>query len=109
MKNLTVLILVVLAGWWLWNTFKPSKYIGFYYPNAGDLMTYKQSFELDSLEQCRDWVDDISGGRTDTGFDYECGNNCKLSEDYKYLQEHDPQKISQYNLKPTYVCDETLE
>lgn len=80
-------------GFWLWNNIiSPPRFIGFYYPNADDLLTYEQSPELDSLEQCREWVHGVSGGRTDADFDYECGKDCKLSQ-----------------AGGIYICDETLE
>ncbi|MFY9484296.1 MAG: hypothetical protein WAP74_01585 [Patescibacteria group bacterium] len=117
-KNYTtstgIVALIILGLGLIWFLFfrghdKWYKWLGFYYPNAGDLLNYKQSSELNSLEECREWVDVISGGRTDTGFDYECGKNCKLTDDYKYLLKNDPKKLTQYNLKPTYVCKQTLE
>jgi hypothetical protein len=55
-------------------------------------LTYKQSPELDSLEQCREWVENVSGGRKDADFDYECGKDCKLSQ-----------------TGDSYICDETLK
>lgn len=104
-----MLVVFGFVVYWLWGVLKPDKYIGFYYPDAGNLLDYEQSYELGSLEECREWVDDVSNGRTDTGFDYECGKNCKLSEDYQYLLKNDPGKLRQYNLQPSYVCEETLE
>ena len=93
MKRLLGIVAIGFILFWLWNNVvSPPKFIGFYYPDAGNLLNYKQSSELNSLEQCREWIDDISGGRTDTGFDYECGKNCKLSGG-----------------GGTYVCEETLE
>ena len=93
MGNLLSIVVVIFIFFWAWNNLiSPPKFIGFYYPNADNLLVYKQSPELSSLEQCRNWIDDISGGRTDTSFDYECGKNCKLSES-----------------GGIYVCDETLE
>lgn len=110
MKNLIGISVLIFISYWIWSTIiSPPKWIGWYYPDASNLLNYKQSPELDSLEQCREWVDQISGGRTDTGFDYECGKNCEISDDYKYLQENSPDKLVEYNLKPTYVCNETVE
>lgn len=92
MKNLVILALFGLGIYFLWKTVLfPSKWIGFYYPDANDLTNSKQSPELKSLEECREWVDDVSNGRTDTGFDYECGKRCK------------PSKTG-----GIYVCDETV-
>ena len=93
MRNTIGLIILILALHWVWNNvISPPKWIGFYYPSASNLSNYEQSPELNSLEECRDWVDEASNGRTDTGFDYECGKDCKLSE-----------------TGGIYICDETLE
>lgn len=93
MKGTVGLAILIFTLFWIWNNIiSPPKFIGFYYPNIGDLSTYKQSPELDSLEQCREWVGDMVGERTDNSYDYECGKNCKLSKSLLI-----------------YVCDETLE
>jgi hypothetical protein len=92
MGNILKVLLFIGAVYYLWTVLKPDKYIGFYYPDAGDLLTHIQSHELESLEECREWVDDVSDGRTDDGFDYECGMNCKLSQ-----------------TGGIYICEETLE
>lgn len=93
MTRILSLVIAVIAIYWVWNNIiSPPKWIGFYYPDAGNLYSYKQSDEFGSLTECREWVDDISGGRTDTGFDYECGKNCKLSQ-----------------TGGIYICDETVD
>jgi len=93
MKNVVGVVVIGFVLFWLWNNvISPPKFIGFYYPDAGNLFDYKQSPELTSLEQCREWVDDVKNGRTDNDFDYECGKCCKLSDG-----------------GGIYVCDETLE
>jgi hypothetical protein len=93
MRSIVGLVIVGFIIFWIWNNIiSPPKYIGFYYPDVGDLTVFKQSPELDSLHDCRDWVDDMIGERTDDNYDYECGKNCKLGK-----------------LGDLYVCDETLE
>ncbi|KKT39861.1 hypothetical protein A3K29_00765 [Candidatus Collierbacteria bacterium RIFOXYB2_FULL_46_14] len=93
MKGIISFAVLIFVIFWIWNhVISPPKFTGFYYPNAGELSVYKQSPELDSLEECREWVEDISGGRTDQNFDYECGKNCRLSE-----------------AGGIYICNETLE
>lgn len=50
MKNVLGLVVFVFIVFWLWNSvISLPKFIGFYYPNAGDLLTYEQSPELDAL------------------------------------------------------------
>jgi len=65
----------------------------YYYPDANNLSEDISSVAtFDSLELCRDWVDEqVSIFNPDgTGYDYECGKNCDISGG-----------------KP-YVCEETL-
>ncbi len=93
MKSLFGLVIICFISFWLWNNvISPPKYIGFYYPDSSNLFIYKQSPELSSLEQCHEWVNEVSNERTDTNFDYECGKDCKLSKSGEM-----------------YVCDETLK
>jgi hypothetical protein len=90
----------------------PSKWLGFYYPDAGNLMkSIQSSQEFKTLDECRNWAEEMadSQGRTDTNWDYECGKGCKLASDYKDLSENHPEMIREYNLTPSYVCDETLD
>lgn len=91
MKNLFKVALVGLLIYWIWGALKPDKWIGFYYPDADNLSNYRQSWELESYSECLEWVDDVSNGRTDTGFDYECGKNCKPNKEWG-----------------GYICEETL-
>ena len=94
MKKILTIIIIAVVIWGIFSFLKGDKYVGFYYPDANDLTNDIQSSEVfDSLEMCRDWVDEqISIYNTDgSGYDYECGKNCDLSGG-----------------KP-YVCEETLE
>lgn len=94
MKPLLIIIAVALIAWGVFSFLKSDEYVGFYYPDASNLLSDIQSpGSFDSLELCRDWVDEqVSKYNPDgTGYDYECGKNCKLSGG-----------------KP-YVCEETLE
>jgi hypothetical protein len=57
--------------------------MGFYYPTAGDLQTYHKSpSEFDTIDECRDWIDEQVDvyNPTGEGYDYECGSSCKLSD-----------------------------
>ncbi len=94
MKNLIIVVVIILVSWVGRSLLTGDDYVGFYYPDANNLLSDIQSPNtFDSLELCRDWIDgQISKYNSDgTGYDYECGKNCDLSGG-----------------KP-YVCEETLE
>lgn len=89
---IVILTAVIILG--LSTFFKKDTYIGFYYPDANNLMNDIQSEEtFDSLDACRNWVDEQVSiyNQNDSNYDYECGKNCNISGD-----------------KP-YTCEETLE
>jgi hypothetical protein len=94
--TLFLLAIVLVLIWGGTTFFKNDEYIGFYYPDAGNLFEDIQSTNtFDSLDACRNWIDlqksihNQDGTKQD---DYECGKNCHL----------------QNGQKP-YVCEETLE
>ena len=92
-KKVIVLILIVAGVVFLFNLFKKDQYIGFYYPDAGNLINDIQSpTTFDSIDVCRNWIYSVANDRKDGNYDYECGKNCKL----------------QNGQKP-YICEETLE
>lgn len=74
-KFLVVLMLIFLCGCSLKDS-----WTAFYYPNLDNLSVYEMSPDLDSLEECRDWIDDIAS--YNINYDYECGKNCKYKKDY---------------------------
>lgn len=90
-------ILLVFAIWWIWGHWlaKPT-WTATFYPDAGNL-TISQSYQVDSLEGCRDWVDTQALLLGVTDYDYECGTNCEL-------KANPPGISGQY-----YICDETFE
>ncbi len=95
MKKIIFLIIIFVIIGWLISLFKGDSYIGFYYPDAGNLFNDIQSENtFDSLDACRNWINEqVSINNPDgSGYDYECGKNCKLQ-----------------NGKKPYVCEETLE
>lgn len=75
-------------------------WMGFYYPDAGDLKVSIISQKFASLEECRNWVAGRRNLRTRTvdedgepiQDDYECGKNCKFDKDMD-----------------VYVCKETTD
>lgn len=90
MKNLVLIIIVVLAVWGASVLLGGDEYVGFYYPDENNLLNDIQSPVLfSSLEACRDWVDEQVSlyNSNDTGYDYECGKNCKLSSGKPYRCE----------------------
>jgi len=94
MKIIVGIIILVLLIWGFSVLFKKDVYIGFYYPDAGNLTNDIQSDgNFNTLEACRDWIDKQAStyNPNDSNYDYECGKNCDLSGG-----------------KP-YICEETLE
>lgn len=110
MSNAVTIFLLIVAGFVIWMTVPHAKYRAFYYPNAEYLHDPEISQdEFNSVEACREWVDLASGGRADEGYTYECGKNCKLSEDYMYLLENEPETIKEMKLEPEYICEEVVD
>jgi hypothetical protein len=94
MKIALQVLLVTLVVWGIYSFVQKDEYLGFYYPDANNLSEDISSVvTFDSLESCRDWVNEqVSIFNPDgTGYDYECGRNCDTSSG-----------------KP-YVCEETLQ
>ena len=97
--KVTVIIIVfgvvIYAGY---SFLKPDVYVGFFYPNANNLIVNVMSDEtFESLSDCRVWAETMALEYAedvlshDNGYDYECGKNCDLSD-----------------IKP-FVCEETLK
>lgn len=94
MKVALQILVVIIVIWVIYSFVQKDEYLGFYYPDANNLSEDISSVvTFDSLELCRDWVDEqVSIFNPDgTGYDYECGKNCDTSGG-----------------KP-YVCEETLQ
>lgn len=99
MKTRQIIFSLIAIAILIWGTktlFKEDVYIGFYYPDASNLLYDIQSDgSFGSLDECRAWVNKQKStlnpdkAKQD---DYECGKNCDL----------------QNGQKP-YVCEETLE
>lgn len=89
-----ILFVLVIITWVIFSFLNSDKYVGFYYPDMSNLSNNIQSTDIfDSLEACRDWVDEqvYNYNPNDYSYDYECGKNCNLSGG-----------------KP-YICEETLQ
>lgn len=93
MKIKIVVVVVVVVVIFIFLG-KNDKWLGFYYPDRNNLTSHIQSAEVDSLEECRVWVESQVSiyNPSGYGYDYECGKNCKLKKDWDI-----------------YVCEETLD
>lgn len=65
---------------------RASAYVGFFYPNASNLLVDVQSpSEFEALWECRAWVEDMALDYAQeilshgNGYDYECSLNCDMS------------------------------
>ncbi|EKD95454.1 MAG: hypothetical protein ACD_24C00485G0008 [uncultured bacterium] len=95
MKNvLGIFILGLIIGFVTYFIKKPIIYIGYFYPNYEELKLWKESDLLESLEECRKWVNATADEYNDyllinfkkeydyNMLDYECGVDCRLGDDY---------------------------
>ncbi|OHA56954.1 MAG: hypothetical protein A2114_00205 [Candidatus Vogelbacteria bacterium GWA1_51_14] len=90
MKNILIIIGVLITILGIATLFKSDQYVGFYYPDANDLLNDIQSQQtFDSLDLCRDWIDEQVSiyNPDDSEYDYECGKNCDLSGGKPYICE----------------------
>lgn len=85
---------VIFLGmiWWWWNN--NTTWQGFYYPNAENLTRSINSPTFKTVDECRDWVDEMvyKYNPSGYGYDYECGKNCKKKSDIDM-----------------YLCEETVD
>lgn len=92
----STLIMIAIVYFVVSYFLKDDKWLGFYYPDGNDLQTYKVSRELKSVEECREWVEQMQSKynpNNDGSDDYECGKNCEESE----------------TIEDFYHCKETVE
>lgn len=74
-------IIFAIACWYGYTHWvHKTTWMAFYYPNAGDTFTY-QSRTVGSLQECQDWVSTKAAATGNTGYDYECGTDCKPGYD----------------------------
>ena len=76
MKKIIVLISIPFTISWC----NSSDYTWFYYPNKNDLSIFEQSWKLDSLQECRNWVN--WQWYDESIWDYEFGYKCKYNNNY---------------------------
>lgn len=72
-----ILLLVVVIATAV-QFFKSDTWHPVYYPNPTNLTNHVNGPVVDSLEQCRDWIEREANRRGQTAgqYDYECGLNC---------------------------------
>lgn len=61
-----------------------SNWTGFYYPDAdniGDESLWKIQPGFETIDDCRDWIKEVSIGNNN--FDYECGYGCRYEKEYE--------------------------
>jgi hypothetical protein len=87
MKKIIGIIIFILVSW-IFYSFLGSKnkeqWQPIYYPDTGDLSKYSYGPTVDTLEQCRGWInaESIKRNQQFGEFDYECGLNCKYDMIY---------------------------
>lgn len=106
-----ILIALFIGLAWRFIANMQETWLGFYYPE-GSFGSTIYSTEFKTKEQCISWAENYRKSRPqDYNIHpqdlYECGKNCKVSDDYKYLLEHDPEYTSQN--PPTYICKVTFD
>jgi len=90
--KLLFIVIVLIVAYFLF--FNKSTWMPIYYPNANSLFNSIFGPKLDSLEECRAWIKNLSGIFNPSGkdYDYECGKNCKFDKSLEL-----------------YVCKETIK
>ena len=81
-KNLVITGAALVLIWGIVSVFDKDEWSPFYYPNAPSLIEFSSGPTVDSLEQCRDWVNGeaVGRGQAPGEYDYECGLNCKFDD-----------------------------
>jgi len=87
MKNFIIIILVVVAGYFILN--QKERWLGFYYPDGclGCSENYIYSPKFETREQCFDWADALKIERDNPNDLFECGKNCKEQDSGMYICE----------------------
>ncbi len=100
MKAIISIIIIFLVGYFIYSQFikYPYKYVGYFYPSIDNMDKWVESEPLGSVDECRDWADEMVDEyhvASSDNFDYECGKDC-----YK----GDP-----YNQGVTYTCHSSVD
>lgn len=74
-KTIAFIALFILTG-----CSANTDWMGFYYPNQYDLTIHKEQGGFSSIEECRDWIANVSGDNEN--YDYECGYKCEYKAEY---------------------------
>jgi len=113
MNKLFATLLVISALILLGRALRKDTWMGFYY-KGGNYFDAKYSPVFSSKEECIEWAEELRNSNlkdesVSPGHLYECGKNCKLDNDYKYLLNNNPGAITENNLQPMYICKVTFD
>lgn len=83
-QNWVKVVVAIVILVWAFQYYGGNNWIGFYYPNADDLTKNTQSSKLNSIEECRVWVNTQVSlyNPNREGYDYECGKNCRFDDGF---------------------------
>lgn len=94
MKYALTAAILAIAVWFAYDQLKPDVYVGFFYPDANNLLIDVMSDgQFSSMDECRAWVNVMALERQSEiaahgiGYDYECGKNCDLSGGKPFICE----------------------
>lgn len=95
MKKLLVIAVVALFCFLIYRLFfkYPYRYVGYFYPDIENMDKWIESEPLESVNSCRDWVNEMINKYKvyeSSNYDYECGKDCY--------------KADPYNQGVTYTC-----
>lgn len=87
MKAIIVLGIFLFVGYWGYTNYikYPYRYVGYFYPSINNLSKWVESEPMNSVEECREWADEMSaeyGVASSGSFDYECGKDCYKGDPY---------------------------
>jgi len=101
-----------------------NRWMGFYYPQGvGGETIYSNKDEFETPADCVNWVKNTASKKPPSSDFmqnskdvilrnlYECGKNCELSDDSKYLLKYRPDSISGPDaiVEPEYICKSTFD
>ena len=95
MKLIISGIILILIIWGIYILFiKSDQWQPVFYPDTSNLTEYLYGPIVETVEQCRDWINNeaIKLEKALGDYDYECGLNCKYDSFYR-----------------TEICEETVK
>jgi len=87
MKAILIIGILIFVGHWGYKNYVqyPYRYVGYFYPNINNLNKWVESEPMSSVDECREWADEMSdeyGVASSGDFDYECGKDCYKGDPY---------------------------